>query len=351
MTFDAKKLAKRASFRLAPFHPVADRLLQIKRRRREERAKARQLLFRKIQRLRIARGKFRLDLLAQRLKALLVHQDLDARLELVVAPSFEIVDSQDRLDVSQEVALGEKIADLAPDHRRSPKPSADINRKADLARIVAHDLQSDVMRLDHRAIVRCAVDGDLELARQKREFGMERRPLPHDFGVRARVGDLVMRDAGEMVGRHIANAVSRGLDRVHLDARELGQNVGHILERRPVELEILAGGEMTVAAVVIARDLGQLSHLARVENAVRDRDAQHVGVKLQVEAVHQPMGAELLLGQFAAEAARDLIAELLDPRGDEGGVEIVIMIHDRSPSRPWGPSGAPDLTPASPDRA
>src|SRR5258708_37042744 len=108
---------------------------------------------------------------------------------------------------------------------------------------------------------------------------------------------------------------------------------------------------MAVAAIVSPRNLGELAHLARVEHAIGNRDAQHVGVKLQVEAVHQPVRAELLLGQFAAEAARDLVTELLDPRGDEGGVEIVIMIHDRSPSRPWGPNAAPDLTLASPDRA
>ena len=209
------------------------------------------------------------------------------------------------------------------------------------------------MRLDHRAIMRRAVDGDLELARQEREFRMKRRPLPQDFGVRARVGDLVMRDAGEMVGGDIADAVSRGLDRVHLDARELGQDVGRVLERRPVELDVLPGGEMAVAAIVIARDLGELAHLARVEHAIGNGDAQHIGVELQVEAVHQAMRAELLLGQFAAEAARDLVAELLDARGDEGGVEIVIMIHGRSPSRPWDPSGAPDqrlLAQIAPDR-
>ena len=49
---------------------------------------------------------------------------------------------------------------------------------AKLASVAANHLQADVMRLDHRPVVRRAVDRDLELARQKREFGMERRPLP-----------------------------------------------------------------------------------------------------------------------------------------------------------------------------
>ena len=92
-----------------------------------------------------------------------------------------------------------------------------------------------------------------------------------------------------MVRRDVADAISGSLDRVHLDARELSQNVGRVFERRPVGLAVL-GGEMAVAAVVVPRDFGELApHLARVERAVGDGDAQHIGVKLQVEAVHQSM--------------------------------------------------------------
>ena len=63
------------------------------------------------------------------------------------------------------------------------------------------------------------------------------------------------------------------------------------------------------------------------------------------------MRPELLLGQFAGEAARHLIAELLDSGGDEGGVEIVIMIHGRPPSRSWDRNGARGPPPACRGRA
>ena len=88
---------------------------------------------------------------------------------------------------------------------------------------------------------------------------------------------------------------------------------------------------MAVAAVVLARDLGELAHLARAQRAVGDGDPQHVGMELQIEPVHQPVRPELLLGQLAGEAARDLVAELLDARVDEGLIEVVIMIHGRPP--------------------
>ena len=132
---------------------------------------------------------------------------------------------------------------------------------------------------------------------------------------------------------------------------ELGEDVGRVLQRWPVELDVLPGGEMAVAAVVLARDLGELAHLARRQRAVGNGDAQHVGVELQIEAVHQPERPELVLGQFAGEAARDLVAELLDPRGDEGRVEIIIMIHGRPPSQPSGRRAARGPRPACRDRA
>ena len=336
---------------LAALDTVADRLLGLELGQREEGADTLNLLSRQAEGLGIAGGKLGLDRLAQRLDAFLVHEDLDARLELVVSPALHIVDAQDRLDVAQEIALRQKITDLASDHRRSAKPAADVDGKADLALFVTHDLQADVMGLDHRAVVRRAVDGDLEFARQEREFRMERRPLPEDLRVRARIGDFVVRDAGIVVGRDVANAIARRLDRVHLDACELGENVGRILERRPVVLDILARREMAVAAIIAARDLGELAHLGGVQRAVGHGDPQHIGVELQVEAVHQPVRAELLFGQFAGEAARDLIAELLDPRRHEGGVETVIMIHVRPPTRPWDRSRARAPAPACRDRA
>jgi hypothetical protein len=61
----------------------------------------------------------------------------------------------------------------------------------------------------------------------------------------------------------LRNAVARGLDRVHLHRGELGEDVGHVLELRPVELQVLARREMAVAAVVLARDVRELAQLPR----------------------------------------------------------------------------------------
>ena len=164
------------------------------------------------------------------------------------------------------------------------------------------------MRLGHGAVVRRAGDGDLELARQELEFRVVGGPLAQQLGVRARVFDLVGGGTGEMVGGDVAHAVAGGLDGVHLHIGQRRQDGGHVGQLRPVELDVLPGGEVAVALVPACRRYGQLAHLARVQRAVGDRHAQHVGVQLQVEPVHQAQRAELVLGQRAVKAALDLVA-------------------------------------------
>ena len=92
---------------------------------------------------------------------------------------------------------------------------------------------------------------------------MQRRPLPQDLGIEARIGDLVGRGAGEMVGGDVAHAIAGGLDGVHLHLGQLHQDVGDVLQRDPVELQVLAGGEMAVIAVPAPPDHGELAQLAR----------------------------------------------------------------------------------------
>ena len=47
-----------------------------------------------------------------------------------------------------------------------PRPPPTMHAKAELAGVVAHELQADVVHQDRGAVVGGAGDGDLELARQ-----------------------------------------------------------------------------------------------------------------------------------------------------------------------------------------
>ncbi len=80
---------------------------------------------------------------------------------------------------------------------------------------------------------------------------MKSRPLANQLAPRAGIVSSSGADAGEMIGGDITNAVAAGLDRVHFDAGELGEDVRHLLELWPVELDILAGREMAISAIVL----------------------------------------------------------------------------------------------------
>ncbi len=116
--------------------------------------------------------------------------------------------------------------------------------------------------------------------------------------------------------------------RMQPGAGEIGHHVRQVGELDPVELHVLPRGEVAVAAVVRARDMRQRAQLRRRQRAVGNGDAQHVGVKLEVDAVHQPQRLELVLGQFAGQAPRHLVAEFSDALGDQRAVEVVVDVHD-----------------------
>jgi hypothetical protein len=84
---------------------------------------------------------------------------------------------------------------------------------------------------------------------------MQRRPLADDLAVRARIVELVGGDPGQMIRGHVTHAVAARLDGVHLHRGELGEEVRDACERRPVQLQILAGREVAVAAVIALRDV------------------------------------------------------------------------------------------------
>ena len=82
---------------------------------------------------------------------------------------------------------------------------------------------------------------------------------------------------------------------MHFDGRQLSENVGCVGQFDPVILQVLARREVAITAVIFLRDLTQLAHLPGRQRAIGDGDAQHIGVQLQIKAVHQPQRLELIL--------------------------------------------------------
>ncbi|MNI47094.1 hypothetical protein D3C73_1015930 [compost metagenome] len=192
------------------------------------------------------------------------------------------------------------------------------------------------------AVLHGAADGDLELARQEGEFGMQRGPLADDFAPDQRIDQLIGRDAGEVVGGGVADAVAAGLNGVHLDGGEFRQDVRHVFQAGPVELDVLAGAEVAVAAIPFAGDVRQRAQLARRQHAVRNGHAQHGRVALDVQAVLQAQNAEFIFGKLAVEEAARLIGKLRHSLLDKLLVDGVIHVHV------YCPCGLLGLSPSAP---
>jgi hypothetical protein len=271
--------------------------------------------------------------------ALGLDEDLDARLVQVVAAAVAVVDAHDRLDEDEDLLPGQELAHERADHRRPAHAAAHQHREADLALCVPAQVQTDVVPGDRGAVLGGAGHGDLELARQEGELGVQRAPLAQHFAVRPRIHRLVGGDAGQRVAGDVADAVAAGLDAVHVDC---GQPVHHIRaagQRDPVELQVLARGEVAVAAVELARDAGQLAQLAGVDLAVGHRDAQHRRMALHVPAVLQAKRAELVVAEPAGEVALELVAVLCSALLHEAAVEVGVLVHvSGSPSSPRSPA-------------
>ena len=84
-------------------------------------------------------------------------------------------------------------------------------------------------------------------------------------------------------------------------------------------------------AIEAAPNHCELAQLARREHAIGNGDAQHIGVKLEIESVAKPKRTELVLGQLACKPASDLLAELRHTLMHERVVELVIAVHRTNP--------------------
>ncbi len=157
--------------------------------------------------------------------------------------------------------MGQEITDDLRHDRRATLTAAHMHLEPDLAGVVLHQAQADIVHADGGAVLRGARDRDLELARQPGEFGVRGGPLPDQLAPGARIGDLVRRSARERVGRGVADGVARSLDGVHLHARQMIKHVWNIHQRRPVVLDVLACGEMAVTAIIRTRHIGERTQL------------------------------------------------------------------------------------------
>ena len=72
-----------------------------------------------------------------------------------------------------------------------------------------------------------------------------------------------MRDPCKLIRSGIADAIAGRLDGVHFNGGEIGKDVRYRFKLRPVVLDVLARGEVRVAAIIFAGDVCKQAQLPR----------------------------------------------------------------------------------------
>ena len=223
----------------------------------------------------------------------------------------------------------EVFAHDVADHRRTAETATRQDGGLDAAIVGAVETNADIVDLDGSTVGAGTSDGNLELARQIGEFRVKRGPLTDQLTPGTWIDCLVVRDTGELVSRGIADAVAAGLDRMHFDLSQFGENRRDIFQLRPVQLQILAGGEVSIGTIITTADGRHGAQLDSAQHAVGNGDTQHRGMTLDVEAVLQAQRAEFFISQTARQIAIHLVLELSYPLVDQCLVVGVIAIHVR----------------------
>ncbi|MNE03939.1 hypothetical protein D3C80_964590 [compost metagenome] len=177
------------------------------------------------------------------------------------------------------------------------------------------------------AILGAAGHGDLELARQVGELWVVGGPLAQDLGMHPWIDHFIGGGAGKMVGGHVANAVAAGLDAMQVGIGQHREDLGRVGEMRPIELDVLASGEVAVAFIVGAGHIGQLAQLHGAERAIGNGHAQHVAMQLQVQAIHQSIDLERFFIELATQPAGNLLFELARTVLEKTALEWVVLVN------------------------
>ena len=190
------------------------------------------------------------------------HQDLDARLVLVVPVTVLVVHPQDGFQVGQQILPGNKLADQRARHRGTAQATTGPNLEAGLSVGTVNQLDTDVVNANQgRVRIGHRIHGNLELPWQVGELRIERGPLANDFTPGARIFNFLRVHTGEFIGGDVTDTVAAGLDGVHLHLGQLGKNVRHFLYGRPVQLNVLTGADVAEALVIGAHNMSQTAQL------------------------------------------------------------------------------------------
>src|SRR5881296_3698257 len=207
-------------------------------------------------------------------------------------------DLRDRPEDRQRLVPAHEGVESRGEARIGREPAADAHGEADLARRrVVERRQPDVVDLRVRAPYPAAGDRDLVLARQVIEGRVAVDHARRRVDERRGVHDLVGVHAGERAAGDVARDVAaRALCRDPAAPQRL-EDVGQVLERHPVKLDVLADRDVGNPPRVALGEPGDRAELVRLQLTVRNPDADHeVACRLTLTALAADRADAVALG-------------------------------------------------------
>ena len=202
-----------------------------------------------------------------------------------------------------------------PRHRRGAAAHGDAEAQTpDALAILDGRAPADVVDPGEGVVFGAALEGDLELARQRRRQGMAEEVPRQRLGVWRDVEHLVLGGARVLARGDVAHGVAARLSGRQTLAREKLEGSFGIGELDEMELDVLPRGDVAETARVALGDLRQRVELIAAQHALRDLHADHVQVvlPLAVKAAHQAECPPLVGAQLSAFKRVQRLDELVE---------------------------------------
>src|SRR5918912_695881 len=253
----------------------------------------------------------------------LVNQELEPSPGAVLAkPVLAVEDPQHRLGDLEVVAAVEldEVVERRPEagHDRGPAAGSDLDA---LDSVTHAGEEAEVVDEGDRAVGVAGCERHLELARHRLADLVAHEVADEGGGVRGDVERLVVADAGERVAGDVADGVAARLARRESRPTDLVQDLGRILGRYVVELDVLARRDVALAERRVALgDVREGLELLRGDAAEGKLDPDHLdgGLALPVDPLPEAEGDVLLRGRAPLEEGIGLRVEVLELALEDG---------------------------------
>jgi len=202
-----------------------------------------------------------------------------------------------------------KGVELRGEMRFGGESPGDAQRETDLIAAVAGAAcsgEADVIDFRIGTPVGAAGDSDFEFAGEIVELGIAAEFLVEREDEGGNVGDFVSVNSSQGAAGDVAGDVAAGAGGAEADGPEAFEEFWKIFDAYPVELDVLADGDVGNAVAEVVGEIGDGSGLFAGEEAVGDADADH------------EVGDGFAFAVFAADDASAVALGVNAPRAEVG---------------------------------